>query len=351
MVGNKRVTLKNVIGIDHAVVVVRDLDKAAENWKRLGFTVSPRGTHSAKMGSGNYTIMLDPDYMELLGVLVETEHNAPTRAFLAEREGIERVAFTAVDSAAGAEEIRARGFEPVGPTDFERPVTMPDGSQSAAKFRIFQWPIAEAPGSLRIFACQHKTRDTVWIPELMKHANGAKRLRQTLVVSPQPARDAAHLARMIDREVKPEPDGAVAVPSGSDRADFVFLTKEQLGRRYPDVSLAGLPERGGAGLVLATSDLAAAEKAAGSSGIRSGGAVCVAPAAANGTLLAFVRAQQEARQYRIASLSLSSGARWRGPLARNDDAVAKFIAYTGGNPGLPASPNDDRSPPRRTFNA
>jgi catechol 2,3-dioxygenase-like lactoylglutathione lyase family enzyme len=285
------VALKNVIGIDHAVVVVRDLDKAAENWKRLGFTLSPRGTHSAKMGSGNYTIMLDPDYLELLGVLVETEHNAPSRASLAQRgEGIERIAFTAVDSAAGAEEIRARGYEPLGPTDFERPVTMPDGSLSAAKFRTFQWPIAEAPGGLRIFACQHKTRDTVWIPELMKHANGAKRLRQALVVSPEPAKEAAHLARMIDREVRTEPDGAVAVPSGADRADFAFLTKDQLGRRYPEVSLAGLPERGGAGLVLATSDLAAAEKAVGSSGVRSAGAVCVAPAAANGTLLAFVKA-------------------------------------------------------------
>ncbi len=283
--------LKNVIGIDHAVVVVGDLDKAAENWKRLGFTVSQRGTHSAKMGSGNYTIMLDPDYIELLGILVETEHNAPTRAFLASRgEGIERVAFTAVDSAAGAEEIRARGYEAVGPVDFERPVTMPDGAQSAAKFRIFQWPIAEAPGGLRIFACQHRTRETVWIPELMKHANGAKRLRQALVVSPEAAKDAAHLARMIDRDVRTEADGAVAVPSGSDRADFIFLSKYQLGRRYPEVPLAGLPERGGAGLVLATSDLAAAEKAAGSAGVRSGGAICIAPAAANGVLLAFVKA-------------------------------------------------------------
>ena len=281
--------LKNVIGIDHAVVTVRDLDQAAENWKRLGFTVSPRGTHSAKMGSGNYTIMLDPDYLELLGVLVETEHNAPTRAFLEKHgEGIERVAFTAADSAAGAEEIRAHGYEPLGPTDFERPVTMPDGSLSAAKFRVFQWPIAEAPGGLRIFACQHKTRETVWIPELMKHANGAKRLEQALVVSPEPAKDAAHLARMIDREVEAKPDGAVAVPSGSDRADFVFLTKDQLGRRYPELSLAGLPERGGAGLVLATSDLAATEKVVGCSGVRSAGAVCVA--AANGTLLAFVQA-------------------------------------------------------------
>ena len=283
--------LTNVIGVDHAVVVVGDLDRAAESWRRLGFTVSPRGTHSAKMGSGNCTIMLDPDYVELLGVLVETEHNAPTRAFLAERgEGVERIAFTAVDSAAGAEEIRARGYQPLGPTDFERPVTMPDGSQSAARFRIFQWPLSEAPAGLRIFACQHKTRETVWIPELMKHANGAKRLKQVLVVSPEPANDAAHLVRLIDGGIRAEPDGAAAVPSGSERADFIFLTREQLVRRYPKISLAGLPERGGAGLVLATSDLAAAEKAAGSSGVRSGAAVCVAPAAANGTLLVFIQA-------------------------------------------------------------
>ena len=83
--------LKNVIGLDHAVVMVKDLDQAAANYKKLGFTVSPRCTHSAHMGSGNYTIMFDPDYMELLGVLTPTEHNAPARAYLETRgEGIER---------------------------------------------------------------------------------------------------------------------------------------------------------------------------------------------------------------------------------------------------------------------
>jgi Glyoxalase-like domain len=281
--------LKNVIGIDHAVVMVRDLDHAAENWKQLGFTISPRGTHSAHMGSGNYTIMLDPDYIELLGVLAATEHNAPARAFIEKREGIERVAFTAVDSAQGADEIRARGFAAIGPTDFERPVTMPNGTLSAAKFRTFQWPVAEAPGGMRIFACQHKTRETVWIPELMTHKNGAKRLRKLLLVAPEPAREAAHLARMIDREAKAEADGAIAVPSGADRADFVFLTTEQLGKRYPGVPLAGLPERGAVGLVIAA-DLAAAEKVLNSAGVRSGSAFCVAPAATNGTLLAFVSA-------------------------------------------------------------
>jgi hypothetical protein len=253
----------------------------------MGFTVSPRGTHSAHMGTGNYTIMLDPDYVELLGVLAETELNAPARSFLANREGIERIAFTAVDSAAGAEEIRARGYRPIGPTDFERPVTMPDGRQSAARFRTFQWPVAEAPGGVRIFACQHKTRDTVWIPELMKHANGARRLSQVLLVAPEPAKEAAHLSRLIDREAREGEHGSVIVPSGADRADFGFTTKEELSRRYPEVPLTSLPERGSAGLVI-SADLAATRKALGNAGIRSGDSICVPPSTSNGTLLVFV---------------------------------------------------------------
>ena len=132
------------------------------------------------------------------------------------------------------------------------------------------------------------TRATVWIPELMRHANGAKRLKQVLILTPDPARDAAQLSRMIDREALNDADGACTVPSGGDRADFVFLTRDQMARRYPEVSLAGLPERGGAGLVLASADLAATATTQGAAAIRSGGGVCVPPSQATGTLLAFV---------------------------------------------------------------
>src|SRR5262249_18592725 len=143
-----------------------------------------------------------------------------------------------------------------------------------------------APGGMRIFACQHKTRETVWIPELMYHANGAKRLKQVLIVAPDPVKEAAHLSKLIDIEARREADGAIAVPSGGGSADFVFMTLEQLGKRYPAVSLAGLAERGAAGLVIAA-DLSATEKALGANGVRSGHSICVPPAAANGTLLAF----------------------------------------------------------------
>jgi hypothetical protein len=283
------VTIKSIAGIDHAVVAVKDLDGAAANWKQLGFTISPRGTHSAHMGTGNYTIMLGEDYMELLGVLNATEHNMPTRTYLEHTGGgIERVAFTTPSAAAGAAELRTMGYEAIGPTDFERPVTMPDGRKAAAKFATFQWPVKEAPGGVRLFACQHKTRETVWIPELQKHANTAKSIRTVFIVTPKAEEDAKHLAKMIAGEVRAGADGSATVSTGFGRADFVFLSRDGLGKRYPGVDVSTLPDRAGAGLELVVSDLAAAKSAIGAKAVASSGAVVVPPAAANGVLLAFV---------------------------------------------------------------
>jgi hypothetical protein len=283
------VTIKSIAGIDHAVVAVRDLDAAAANWKRLGFTISPRGTHSAHMGTGNYTIMLGEDYMELLGVLTASEHNAPTRNYLdATGGGIERVAFTTPSAAAGAAELRTMGYAAIGPTDFERPVTMPDGRKAAAKFATFQWPVKEAPGGVRLFACQHKTRETVWIPELQKHANSAKRIARVFIVTPKPDEDAKHLAKMIAGDVQAGADGSAVVPTGFGRADFVFLSRDALGKKYPGVDVSALPARAGAGLELVANDLSAANVAIGAKAVASAGAVVVPPAAANGVLLAFV---------------------------------------------------------------
>jgi catechol 2,3-dioxygenase-like lactoylglutathione lyase family enzyme len=278
--------LRHVIGLDHLVIAVRDLDAAAAAWRALGFTVSPRGTHSAHMGSGNYTMMLGEDYMELLGVLVPTDHNAGLRAFLATREGLDRAAFTTDDAAAGAEELRAKGLAAVGPIAFGRPVTLPGGGEAEARFQVFQWPKEERPAGLGIFACQHLTRENVWIPELQRHANGASRIVRVETLARDPAAAAAHMARLLDREATTEPDGAFRVPSGSTRADLVFLTRAQLAARHPGVALDGMPEEGGAALVVGTKDLAAAARAVGTT--EGGVAVAVAPARATGVLLRFV---------------------------------------------------------------
>ena len=278
--------LKNIIGLDHVVVVVRDLDKAAQTWAGLGFTVSPRGTHSAHMGTGNYTMMLGDDYLELLGVLTPTERNAPTRALLEKREGIERAAFTAVDAAAGTKELQARGIAATGPIGFSRPVELPDGTKTEAKFDTFIWPVEERPGGMRIFACQHYTRAAVWIPYLQKHGNTAHKIIRIELLSDDPKAAAEHMSRLADMPISKEADGAYRVESGGGRGAFVFVDRAMLEERHPGVPMDHLPADGAVALVLGVKDLAAAKLVTAKAGAVVGeNRVTVPPSAANGVML------------------------------------------------------------------
>ena len=239
-----------IIGLDHAVIAVRDLDAAAAEWGALGFRLSPRGTHSPHMGSGNHTMMFGEDYIELLGVLTEQPNNQGLREFLAGREGLERCAFTTTDAAAGVAALQARGIAATGPVEFGRPVALPDGSEAEARFSVMQWPPGEAPGGLRIFACQHHTRRVVWVQELQRQPNGVARIIRALVATPDPAGAAAQMARLTDSTVRQ--DGPLhLVPTGAGRAEFGFAPRAEIARLAqldPDL----LPETGGAALVLGT---------------------------------------------------------------------------------------------------
>jgi hypothetical protein len=278
--------LKHILGADHVVVTVRDLDAAAKGWGRIGFTMSPRGTHSPHLGTGNYTTMFGEDYLELLGVLTETDQNKPTRDFLAKREGIERTAFTTDDAAAGAAELKARGLEPLGPVHFGRPVDLPGGGTGEAKFNVFRWPLDQNPGGMRIFACQHLTRDTVWIPEIMTHANGAKRIARIEVLTADPKAAAQKMAGLIDEPATETPDGW-RVPSGGKRAEFRFYDAATFAAHYPAAVRDGAATEGAVALVIATDDLAKAQAASG--GIAHGEETVSVPAKlANGVIVSFV---------------------------------------------------------------
>ena len=281
--------IASVAGLDHVVVVVRDLDAAAANWRKLGFTVSPRGLHSAHMGTANHTLMLGDDYLELMGVVSPTERNAPMRALLEQREGLERVAFTTTDAAAGVAALRTRGLHnAIGPTGFSRPVDLAGGGKTEAKFSTFQWPLDERPAGVRLFACQHFTRQAVWLPELTQHANGAYKIDHVELLCADPAGSARHLSRLIDMPVGVDPDGAPRVESGSGRGAFVFVDRPQLATRHAGVPLAGLPDEGAVVLSLRVRDLAKCTAAlSGAGSINGPKRVSVPPAKANGVLLSF----------------------------------------------------------------
>ncbi len=279
--------LKSIVGLDHVVILARSLDAAAESWRALGFTVAPRGIHTAAMGTANHTIMLAEDYIELIGVVADTERNAPTREFLKVRgEGIERSAFTTSSAADGVAEITARGLAGTGPFDFGRPVDLPDGRKTEARFRTFLWPLNDRPGGMRIFACEHLTREAVWFPELTRHANTATSIDRVELLSADPKAAAEHMAGLIDQPVTADADGALRVASGGQRGAFVFLDRATLEKRHAGVPLDGLPQEGGVTLALRVSDIGAAKKMLGDRAISvASGVLNIAPRHANGVIL------------------------------------------------------------------
>ncbi|MGB3866541.1 MAG: VOC family protein [Xanthobacteraceae bacterium] len=278
--------LQHVLGLDHVVVTTRNLDAAGATWRKLGFTLSPRGTHSPHIGSANYTIVFGDDYIELLGILTETPHNRLTTAFLKQREGIERAAFTTDDAVAGLAELTARGISGSGPLAFARPVELPGGGTTEARFNTFNWPAEDAPAGLRIFACQHLTPDAVWIPALRHHPNGATRLAAVEIVAADPRAAAAQLSRLIDRPVESKGDGSYRVASGGNRADFLFHDAAAFARRYPEHVREGAPGEGAAALSIATDDMAKARGIAGT--VAHDGALSVPAAQASGVIVSFV---------------------------------------------------------------
>jgi Glyoxalase-like domain len=185
--------------------------------------------------------------------------------------------------------LRARGLkDSIGPTDFSRPVDLADGTKTEAKFATFQWPLDERPGGLRIFACQHFTREAVWLPELQKHANGAHRIDHVEMLSADPAAAAAHMSRLIDMPIETEDDGAKRVETGAGRGAFVFVNRAMLEARHPGVALAALPDEGAVVLSLRVEDASATAKALGTLGRETEpGVVKVAPQNANGVLIVF----------------------------------------------------------------
>jgi catechol 2,3-dioxygenase-like lactoylglutathione lyase family enzyme len=129
-----------ICGIDHLLVAVRDLDRAAATYRRLGFTLSPRAVHSAHMGTANHTIMLERDYFELLAVLTPTQANARWRAALAEGEGLAGLAAATPSAAAAGAAWREAGLAASEVLAFSRAVERADGTRMEARFEVVTCP-------------------------------------------------------------------------------------------------------------------------------------------------------------------------------------------------------------------
>ena len=279
---------KHVLGVDHGVVMVRDLDAARDTWARLGFTLTPRGLHSAHVGTGNHCIMFAGDYLELLGVLTPTEHNLAWRQALARREGLSAVALRTDDAAAAGRALAGAGFDVSRPLDFARPVELPDGRAEAA-FTIVQLAL-EAEAGVQSFVCQHHTPQNVWRPQWQAHENGAEALAGLTLAVADPATVADTFARLFGAEAVHDGSGRLAVATGS--IPLHVLGPAALADGYPGVELPpqdDLPQA--VAIAIRVADVqatAALLRRRGVTAVRLGHRLCVAADEANGTILEFV---------------------------------------------------------------
>jgi catechol 2,3-dioxygenase-like lactoylglutathione lyase family enzyme len=251
-----------ISGIDHLLIAVSDLDRAAAAYRRLGFTLSPRATHSAQMGTANHTIMLEHDYFELLGILTPTESNGRWRRALTDGDGLAGFAAATPSAAAARSAWQAAGFAPSDILPFSRPVERPNGSKMQARFEIVSLP-AETLPAMSIFACAQLTRDAVWLPELLAHPNTASAIRKLAIAAPDPQAAAGRWAKALPGSRTRAIDGGAQIRIGSHAIDL--LDPEAAARRYALAEPVGRPRA--LAIEFAVTDVAACRAALARGGV------------------------------------------------------------------------------------
>lgn len=245
---------KHTKGIDHVVIAVHDLDLAAETFRRLGFTLTPRGFHD--FGSQNHCIMFADDYIEIVAVPKPHPFNQYYMDFLARGEGLAATALRSDDAAAAAAEFAQAGLANGGPQHLSRPVTV-DGRAQDARFALVGLPLDATPGH-RMFVCQHLTRELVWRDEWQSHANGARRLAAVAMVDEAPAATAVPYQRIFSTAAKAVAEGLV-VETGD--MPLAFASADALAKKLPGVWISGRPEPAAVALFIHVADRELAEQA------------------------------------------------------------------------------------------
>jgi hypothetical protein len=207
-----------ITGIDHTLVGVRDLETAKSVWHDLGFTLTPRGRHIG-WGTGNYCIMLESGYIELLGVVDPGQFLNKLDLFLERREGLMGLAFGTDDPQACRDALARAGAEPEGPKDLKRKIELPEGDQLPAFSLLFLKP--SATPDLNAFVCHHLTPNIIRRPEWLRHANRALRLVSVTLVSADPVKTALGYLPIFGPDRIKVSDALTVVHTGAGALRFV----------------------------------------------------------------------------------------------------------------------------------
>jgi len=181
--------------IDHLVIAVHDLERAAEFYRRLGFQVGARNRHS--WGTENHIVQFPGTFLELITVgegapIPPHEERrfsfgAFVQDYLKDREGLAMLVLDSQDARSDAASFADKGIGDFEPFHFERTGKRPDGSDTKVAFSLAFAADKSAPKA-GFFVCQQHFPENFWNPAFQIHENGAAGLAAVALAAPEPDR-------------------------------------------------------------------------------------------------------------------------------------------------------------------
>ena len=227
------------LGIDHPLILVRDLAAARQRYEAIGFTMTPPGKHP--WGTSTSVAIMDDCLVEIMSIYDEgllDEKPAGNFKFgryihrhLQEREGASICALHSDNAVRDAAEVTGRGIVCQGTIDFGRDVVLPDGSKdrTSTTLKVIQ---DDALPRISNFICQQHRPDLIYIPKWRQHANGASGYTQVSILAGK-EHHAAVRSRLLGLY------GALAVsdiPGGfaaaTGQGSFAVYDHDEFERRY-----------------------------------------------------------------------------------------------------------------------
>lgn len=285
-------------GLDHIVHAVRDLDAAAEFYRRSGFIVGARNKHP--WGTHNHIVQLPGFFIELLTVAEpelldrDTGHQELARLFgtfnrdaIARGDGLSTLILESTAIATDVAALAAAGIGCSGELQFSRAGTQADGSKVTVGFSLGFARDERSPHAAFAVMQQHNPL-AFWNEEFQSHANTVRSILGVVLVADNPTDHHIFLSAFTgERELHSTSAGIAA---RTMRGDVEIIEPVAFRDRFGVEVAARDQEMTLAGVRFAVADLYAAETCIRKGGVachRQLGALVVAPTAAFGASLIF----------------------------------------------------------------
>jgi hypothetical protein len=281
-------------GLDHIVHAVRDLDAAAEFYRRAGFKVGARNRHP--WGTHNHVVQFPNFFIEVLtigepeklvGEGLPQIFGAANRDAIARGDGFTMLILESTDSAGDVADFKRSGIDASSALPFSREAVLPDGSTTTVGFSLAFARDALSPNT-GFATCQQHNPAAFWKPDYQQHANGTSGVLGAVLVADNPTDHHIFLSAFTG--VRDLHASSIGVTASTPRGDVEIMEavsfRDQFGTA-PRLDGEGASLKG---LRLAVPDIDALERLFRSGGVvshRHTGRLVVPPEAAFGATLIF----------------------------------------------------------------